>query len=357
MQHAPHPLARLGPECEIELEASPALANQVVPDVRRHVRSRGRRLARALDRLERNADLGFAGWRRDFLDRLPHAIAAQEIHLRVDAGRVAPQRVVDQADRLDVLPPVDRRAQAETGDGVGHRRLAGGLLLLFQAHHVFGAERSPGDMRFERELQRRAPRVVLAHAMQELHDERVVRIFGDRERGGGRRRIEPRDIGIGGTAGGAANHDLVGQPAQVLDQRELQHARPRPQLTERERRDALVGIQELRELPKIEPAVAIAQQFHRDRVDAGVAGAFARRQRGQLAVVAARHVLPDRDQFRRDEVEVIEEPLGSGGDKNAIPRVFGQGPVGTQQLTRVFAKARKDVPGAAARRIDREIGR
>ena len=42
--------------------------------------------------------------------------------------------------------------------------------------------------------------------------------------------------------------NLVGQPAQVLDERQRQHARPRPQLADRQRRDALVAVQERFEL-------------------------------------------------------------------------------------------------------------
>ena len=95
-------------------------------------------LARGFDRLQRDADLRLAAGLGELFDGLPLAIAAQEVHARVDAGGVAAQHVVDQADRLDVLPPVDGRAQAQAGDGVGDRGLAGRLALMLDAHDLFG---------------------------------------------------------------------------------------------------------------------------------------------------------------------------------------------------------------------------
>ena len=75
-------------------------ADQVIADVRRDVRSRASGLARALDHFQRDANLRLAGGLRDLFNRLAHAIAAEEIHLRIHAGGIAPQHVVDQADRL-----------------------------------------------------------------------------------------------------------------------------------------------------------------------------------------------------------------------------------------------------------------
>jgi hypothetical protein len=84
----------------------------------------------------------------------------------------------------------------------------------------------------------------------------------------------------------------------------------------------------MRQLAEIEPAVAVTKQLDRDRVDARVAGTLPRGQRRQLAVEAAGQVLPDRDDLRRDQVEVVEEPLGRRCDKFAVARVLGQRLVG-----------------------------
>ena len=122
--------------------------------------------------------------------------------------------------------------------------------------------------------------------------------------------IDLRDVFVGAEAGAAADEKLVGEPAQVLDQREFQHARPRPELAERQRRDALITVQEQLELRQIEPAVGVAEQCDRHRVDARFARFFPGRKRGQLAIVAARQVFADFDQLRRNQVKVVEEPLG-----------------------------------------------
>ncbi len=91
--------------------------------------------------------------------------------------------------------------------------------------------------------------------------------------------VRPRDVAVGGPARRARRQQFLGQPAQVLDERQLQHARPRPQLADRQRRDALVAVQELDQLLAIEPAVAVADQLDGDRVDARVTGVLARGER------------------------------------------------------------------------------
>ena len=57
-----------------------------------------------------------------------------------------------------------------------------------------------------------------------------------------------RHVVVGGAARGACREQLFGEAAEVLDERQLQHARPCPQLADRQRRDALVAVQELSEL-------------------------------------------------------------------------------------------------------------
>ena len=328
-------------------------------DVRGGARSRlaRRALPRALDGLERHANLRLAFRFRELLNRLALAIAAEKIHLRVDAGRVAAQHVFDEADRLDVLTPVDGRAQPQAGDRVGHRGLARRLPLMLGADDVFGHRVALEHVHFERGAQRRSAHVVFAGAVQHLHDVGVVRALGNRHRGVGRRGVEAQHVRVGGAAGGAADQDLVGQPAQVLDQRELEHARPRPQLADGQRRDALVTVEEVRELRQVEPAVAVAQQLHGHGVGARLAGVIARDERRQLPVVAQRQVLADLDDFRRDQMEVVEEPLGGRRDERTMAHVFGQDAVRVSQHPLVVAQARIDAARAAAARIDREAGR
>ena len=60
-------------------------------------------LARALHRAQRDAHLGLAGAVGELLDRLPVAVAGEELHPPVHAGGIALQHPLDEAHRLDVL--------------------------------------------------------------------------------------------------------------------------------------------------------------------------------------------------------------------------------------------------------------
>ena len=109
---------------DVGFEVATALPDEVVADVGRTARRRAAlgRLPRALDGPQRHAHLAFSGRLGQLLDRLAVAIAAQEVHPPVDAGRVALQHLLDQAHRLDVLAPVERRAEAQAGDDVRRPR-------------------------------------------------------------------------------------------------------------------------------------------------------------------------------------------------------------------------------------------
>ena len=314
-------------------------------------------LPRGLDGLERDPDLRFRDRLGELFDGAALAIAAQEIHPRVGARRIAPQRVFDEADALDVLAPVDRRAQAQAGDGVGDRRLAGGLALLLGADDVLGHQAAAGQVPLERGAQRRSPHIVFARAMQHLHQVGVVRVLGNRDL------VSVGPASICATSSSAPRRALrltrisSAEAAQVFDQRELQHARPRPQLAERQRRDALIAVQEQRELRQVEPAVGMAEQRDRHRVDARLARLLARGERRQLAVIAPRQVLANFDELRRDQVKVVEEPLGRRRDEGAFAHILGERAIRRFEDALVVAQPRIDAAGVPPPRIDRETGR
>ena len=137
-------------------------------------------------------------------------------------------------------------------------------------------------------------------------------------RAGGRRQrvvgvaacaLDPRHVRVGGQARAARLQRLGGQTSEVFDERQLQHAGPRPELADRQRRDALVAVDEHRELLTVDPAVAVAHQLDGHRVDPRVARLLARCERGQLPVVGAGQMLVDVPDLRRDQVEVVEQPF------------------------------------------------
>ena len=80
--------------------------------------------------------------------------------------------------------------------------------------------------------------------------------------------VHPGDIRIGRQPGAARGQRVVGQPPQVLDERQLEHARPRPELADAQRRDPLKARDEDGELLPIDAAVAMAQELDRHGVDA-----------------------------------------------------------------------------------------
>ena len=108
-------LEKAGPVGDVRFKIAASSIDQVIADVGRTIRRRSlsRRLACALDRAQRDAHLGVAARRGQVFDRLPLPVTAQKIHSSVRARRVTLQDLLDEAHRLDVRLPVERRAQRE----------------------------------------------------------------------------------------------------------------------------------------------------------------------------------------------------------------------------------------------------
>ena len=150
--------------------------DKVIPDVGRTVgdRSAHHRLSRTLNGLERHLQLRLSGRRRELFDRLTLPIAAEEVHPSVRAGRIALQDLLDETHRLDVEAPVDRRAEAQAGDGVGHRHLVGRLPLMFAANRGFRCRLLRRQVLLDGRADRRQLKTIFADPMQELDDIRDV---------------------------------------------------------------------------------------------------------------------------------------------------------------------------------------
>jgi hypothetical protein len=100
------------------------------------------------------------------------------------------------------------------------------------------------------------------------------------------------------------------QSAQVLDQRELEHARPGPELADRQRRDGLEGEDEARQASRRggRRRAGSARRPGRGRAPCP----RARAARAWAACGSSRPAgsCADAADLRLDEVEVVEEPLG-----------------------------------------------
>ena len=192
-----------GLPADAALELPPAAADQVIADVRlaRVGRALGD-LPRALDALQRDAHLAFAGRLGQLLDGVAVAVAAAEVHPAVDAGRIALQHLLDEADALEELAPVEGRDQAQAADQVRHERLLGRLMLRLRADRVLDRLAARGQRRIELAGAAPARGLVLARALQQADDERRMHVRrparrgvraasrarrpADRRRGGGR---------------------------------------------------------------------------------------------------------------------------------------------------------------------------
>ena len=286
----------------------------------------------------------------NLLDRVALLVAAEEVHATVDTGRIAPQGVLDKAHALDVLAPVDLRTEPKAGDRIRDRHLRHALPLMLAADRLFGGHLLRPEVALDRLAQQRNLPPVLADAQEQLHDGRDV---GLRRPGQRASRVRVLQMVVGDQARAARDQNLVGEPTQVLDQRQRQHARPGPELADRQRRDALVGVQEQPELLPLEPAVAVAHQLDRHRVDPGAPALLARGERRQLPVVGPGQIAMDLGELRGDEMEVVEQPFRRRGDEPPGPHVGGERLVRVVEGAGVALQAWADAPGAPAR-IDRE---
>ena len=75
----------------------------------------------------------------EILDRVAVAVAAGEVHPRIDPRRVAPQDLLDRLTCSTNWLQSSVGAESQAGDGVGHRDLIGGLALVLGAYRLLGS--------------------------------------------------------------------------------------------------------------------------------------------------------------------------------------------------------------------------
>ena len=178
-EQAPGALGQGGLPGDATLELVPAAANQVVPDVGlARIRGLHVNLAGALDALQCEEQLAFAGGRRQVLHGMAVAIAAAEVHPAVDARRVALQHLLDQAHALEELTPVEGRNQAQAANQVRHAGLFRGLVLAFGADGALDGLTPLGQGQVELAMQCRCRRAVRARALEQARNEPMVDVLG-----------------------------------------------------------------------------------------------------------------------------------------------------------------------------------
>ena len=327
-----------------------------------------RRLARAGQRQGCGRHVAFAlpVLAREALDGMAVMVARGEIHVRIDACRVAPQRLLDHARGLDKGVPVDAFDRAQAGQAVGERgriqrlRLAVARGQCVEGEAVVG---QAGADPFQHLGQGGAPPL---QALRQFGDEgRLHRL--DRARHVGHLQDQVAGTLLGGIdhARGPFAGQLAllpgvdqarGQAAQVLDQGQAQHDRKCPQLAEGEHGALLVGADEMRQACFLDQAVALGDEFEAQVVNARLPRCSQARQR---AAVGARQVMARGADLLVDQVVVVEQRFGGrqGGIGAALGRTAArQGGAGGGDGGGVVGQARQQRFGCLLLRQDMAPG-
>ena len=233
--------------------------------------SRASATARSRDRR-----LGLLRAPRQLLDRVAVAIARRKIHPRVGAGRILLEDPLDDADALDEDRPVARRHQPHRRDDVADGELVRGFALMLAPEDRLGRV----ALRLERPMQRlpggRRGRRLIAQPLQQLDDEGGGQPLVLRESSAQQLVDHPAGhrASIGASAMRspqrrassrlrlAAEH-VFGPPAQLVDQRDPQHDRDRPELADVEHRAALIGADVADQRLQVEAAGRVQDQVAR----------------------------------------------------------------------------------------------
>jgi hypothetical protein len=229
----------------------------------------------------------------------------------VDGGGIAAEHLLHEAHALEELAPVERRDQAQAADQVGHRRLFGSLVASFGSNRVLDGAIAHGQRRVELAVQRSGRGAEFARALQQPGHERRVDVRRKRARRE-RPALQRTRQAIGMLAVRASFRQDVAAQAQVLDQRQLERARPRPQLADRERRDRLERGHEAVQPLRVQAAGAAPDQFERQGVDAGQPGEFIAGDHRQPPEEGRRQVVMDVADGGGNDVVVVEQPFGCG---------------------------------------------
>ena len=176
-------------------------------------------------------------------------IARPEIHVLEGASGL--ENVIDQADALEQLRPIDVGDEAHAGDDVAHRDAGGDLPLVLVADDGVGGRPPPGQLLVE-PLQRRCNAgILIAQPMDQLHEKTIwerrlcmrrkhrLGWFGDAASSP----QQPVRHDVRGPALGPAVGDALGDPPEVLDEHDAQSGRHRPQFANGQRLHHLIGAQ------------------------------------------------------------------------------------------------------------------
>ena len=107
--------------------------------------------------------------------------------------------------------------------------------------------------------------------------------------------------------------------------------------------DGLVGADEVREIFGIDLAVAMADEFQDDIIDAGKSTPGSRGEAWKFAAVARRQVGAGQFDLLLDQMIIVEEPLAGGGDAVAMADTFSDDFVTAVDFLGALAKLQEEL--------------
>ena len=353
---AGQPLSRANAKAELVFERRASLREQVISGVMPALVSgivRRGSLLRTRHHPAGHLDLRAAGAPRQVLDRVAVAVAGREVERR--EVRAGAEYLVDPADAFEELLPVETRHEAHARDDVADGHVHGPLPVVLEAHDLFRRRALGREPLLEPAQRRHDVRILLAQALDELHGEgrgQPLLLDARQRRGCVRRRPsteaeQPVGEHVGLLARRPVPHDPLREPPEVLDQEDAQRDGDRPQLPDRERLHALIGVHEPPQGLGLEAAVRVRHECPGDPEDPGVTLQEPGRELGQLAVEAVRQILADLADLVVHDVEIVDQPLGRRGDRALLADRFREGAVGSEESTAVVDEPRQQAPPAA----------
>ncbi|CUY95980.1 Uncharacterised protein [Serratia marcescens] len=279
-----------------------------------------RRHSRHVEHVSRNLYLVVRAVAGQHFDHVAIVIAGVEVHHRIHPSRILTQRLIYQAHGFHKFRPIHFAQLAQAGDAVADRQLADRQLLVEAVDQFIGGHADLRQTLFhpgERQRQHGAVALQTAH---QLGDE-----------GAGARRIGSRHVGdnddqigrivfhrfqhfidpvIGQVAFTLSLRYLDADAAQVVYQRQTQHARQRPQFTQRQIGFLLIGGDIARQALCVPAPVAVGDGFGGDVVNARAVVRCS--QLRQAAAKGLRQVMPHHADLLFDQIVIIEQPLPGG---------------------------------------------
>ena len=265
----------------------------------------------------RHLDLAHLRAPRDLLDPVAVVVAGRPVEPR-ELGGFAQDRV-DLADLLDPFHPVRLVETAHALDHVADRDVGGGL----PAQREVEQPRAVGALPLQRGLEHgeRGIRLVraVAQAVEELGREDVRQLpladLGQRLALAAHQPVGQR---VGGGPVAVGGGDLVRDAPQVLEHHVAQHRRDGPELADLEGLHRLVALDHLGQALDVELGVRQRHVAPGEGQRRGHPVAGRRRDVRQLVVERRDEVAAQVAEALVDDVVVVEQPLGRGGDELVV---------------------------------------